>query len=177
MVSVTVWAYCVSFYDSVMTHTSWCYKREPCINASSERWFVWSHFFSPPLKCVYIPSLRPERIHISSKWATHSHKVQPLQEGDVLDEGFHFHADGLRNTAKRVSMHNVLSSAPPLEEVISSPAKELILWVRTQEVRPSLHSCSTSGRSLRQEGPVLAASHCYHFWPLYFSSLPLFPSW
>lgn len=40
--------------------------------------------------------------------------------------------------------------------------KECILWARTQEVRRSLHSCSTSRCSLWQEGLVLAAAHSYH---------------
>lgn len=53
---------------------------------------------------------------------------------------------------------SVLGSMLSLEEVISSPAKVRILWIWTQEVSPSLHSCSTSRRSLWQEGPVLAAS-------------------
>lgn len=76
---------------------------------------------------------------------------------------FHFPADGLRNTAGRANMHTVWSSMPSLEEVISSPAKQCILWVGLQEASPSLHSCSTSRCSLWQEGPVLAACPYYHF--------------
>ncbi len=64
---------------------------------------------------------------------------------------------------------SVLGSVLSLEEVISSPAKVSILWVWTQEVSPSLHSCSTSHCSLWQEGPVLAASLLSLLGPFAFS--------
>lgn len=89
---------------------------------------------------------------------------------------FHFSTDALWNTAGRVECALCLDSVLPLEEAISS-AKEFVcsLCVSAQEVRPSLHSCSTSGCSLWQEEPVLAASRCYHFLAPLLSVSPTFP--
>lgn len=89
--------------------------------------------------------------------------------------------DGEYTTKKKRRKKSVfLCSAPASEEVIPSPAR-LAYFVGCLEHRkraPSLHSCSTSRRSLWQQGPVLAASPLSPLGPLFCSqSLPLFPSW
>lgn len=104
---------------------------------------------------------------IRSRRARHPHGATSQQRCSEIKNMFHFLSETQEARQRMCKLKTrkkttPCCSEPSLQELVSSPTPEFVLWAGTQEASPCPHSCSTSQSGLWQEGPVPAASQTYH---------------